>query len=120
MLRFFFVWFFDGSSEAVDYFFPQVSKSDVEAALKVLNFAIYHKELTEMEDREQERERELERKRKAEHDGHNNESAGLSRRSKTRSAHGDQTTTEEYATTTIFFTFLHVCWYHMIFKHDND
>uniref|UniRef100_A0A7C9AJ41 DNA replication licensing factor MCM3 n=1 Tax=Opuntia streptacantha TaxID=393608 RepID=A0A7C9AJ41_OPUST len=72
-----------------------VSKSDVEAALKVLNFAIYHKELTEMEDREQERERELERKRKAEHDGHNNESAGLSRRSKTRSAHGDETTTED-------------------------
>lgn len=44
----------------------QVSKSDVEAALKVLNFAIYHKELTEMEEREQERERELERKRRAE------------------------------------------------------
>ena len=46
----------------------QVSKSDVEAALKVLNFAIYHKELTEMEEREQERERELDRKRKADHD----------------------------------------------------
>ncbi|KAI4295415.1 hypothetical protein L6164_035463 [Bauhinia variegata] len=45
----------------------KVSKSDVEAALKVLNFAIYHKELTEMEEREQERERELERKRRAEH-----------------------------------------------------
>lgn len=45
----------------------QVSKSDVEAALKVLNFAIYHKELTEMEEREQERERELERKRSADH-----------------------------------------------------
>lgn len=41
----------------------QVLKSDVEAALKVLNFAIYHKELTEMEEREEERERELEKKR---------------------------------------------------------
>lgn len=38
----------------------------MEAALKVLNFAIYHKELTEMEEREQEREKELERKRRAE------------------------------------------------------
>ncbi|XP_041028866.1 DNA replication licensing factor MCM3 [Juglans microcarpa x Juglans regia] len=45
----------------------KVSKSDVEAALKVLNFAIYHKELAEMEEREQERERELERKRRADH-----------------------------------------------------
>ncbi|XP_047315273.1 DNA replication licensing factor MCM3 homolog 2 [Impatiens glandulifera] len=45
----------------------QVLKSDVEAALKILNFAIYHKELTEMEDREneREREREVEKKRKA-------------------------------------------------------
>ncbi|KAL6991429.1 DNA replication licensing factor MCM3 2 [Sarracenia purpurea var. burkii] len=49
----------------------QVFKSDVEVALKVLNFAIYHTELNEMEEREQEREREreLERKRKADHDG---------------------------------------------------
>lgn len=47
-------------------------KSDVEAALKVLNFAIYHKELTEMEEREQERENEAERQRKAGHDGGNN------------------------------------------------
>eukprot|EP01018_Ginkgo_biloba_P018817 Gb_01563 [translate_table: standard] len=43
----------------------QVLKVDVEAALKVLNFAIYHKELTEMEEREHEREREMERKRRA-------------------------------------------------------
>ncbi|XXG77306.1 hypothetical protein AAC387_Pa08g1482 [Persea americana] len=42
----------------------KVSKTDVEAALKVLNFAIYHKELTEMEEREQERER----TRQADHD----------------------------------------------------
>ncbi|KAF3451178.1 hypothetical protein FNV43_RR07270 [Rhamnella rubrinervis] len=34
----------------------KVEKPDVEAALKVLNFAIYHKELTDMEEREQERE----------------------------------------------------------------
>ncbi|XP_057420051.1 DNA replication licensing factor MCM3-like [Lotus japonicus] len=49
----------------------KVTKTDVDAALKVLNFAIYHKELTEMEDREQEREGELERKRRAdaENDG---------------------------------------------------
>ncbi|KAJ0017359.1 hypothetical protein Pint_10011 [Pistacia integerrima] len=45
----------------------KVSKSDVEAALKVLNFAIYHKELTEMEDREQERQRELDENQRAEH-----------------------------------------------------
>lgn len=41
----------------------------MDAALKILNFAIYHKELTEMdereEEREKEREREQERKRKA-------------------------------------------------------
>lgn len=47
----------------------QVSKIDVEAALKVLNFAIYHQELTEMNEREQAsdeaREREQGRKRKA-------------------------------------------------------
>jgi DNA replication licensing factor MCM3 len=49
----------------------QVSKSDVDAALKVLNFAIYHKELTEMEEREHEREKELERKRRADHPGGN-------------------------------------------------
>ncbi|KAJ4981873.1 hypothetical protein NE237_032710 [Protea cynaroides] len=47
----------------------KVTKVDVEAALKVLNFAIYHKELTEMEDREEERARELERKQKADHGG---------------------------------------------------
>ncbi|XAR59321.1 DNA helicase [Bertholletia excelsa] len=52
----------------------QVLKSDVEAALKVLNFAIYHKELTEMEEREQERE-ELERKRRADHDDGNSDRA---------------------------------------------
>lgn len=49
----------------------QVLKSDVEAALQVLNFAIYHQELTEMEERE--RERELERKRRAEDDAGDND-----------------------------------------------
>jgi len=62
------------------HFSFQVSKSDVEAALKVLNFAIYHKELTEMEDREQEREKELDRKRKADH----HENDGPDRGSKDR------------------------------------
>ncbi|XP_030439653.2 DNA replication licensing factor MCM3 homolog 3 [Syzygium oleosum] len=51
----------------------KVTNSDVEAALKVLNFAIYHKELTDMEEREQERERELGRKRQADrHAGQTN------------------------------------------------
>lgn len=45
-------------------------KSDVEAALQVLNFAIYHKELTDMEEREQ---RELEMKQKADHDAVNHD-----------------------------------------------
>ncbi|KAG8637428.1 hypothetical protein MANES_15G120100v8 [Manihot esculenta] len=54
----------------------EVTKSDVEAALKVLNFAIYHKELAEMEEREQERERELERKRRAEHRSSRNDGDG--------------------------------------------
>lgn len=40
-------------------------KSDVDAALKVLYFAIYHTELTEMEDRENEREKELGSKSKS-------------------------------------------------------
>ncbi|OMO49935.1 Mini-chromosome maintenance, DNA-dependent ATPase [Corchorus olitorius] len=43
----------------------KVTKIDVDAALKILNFAIYHKELTEMEDREQERQTEEARKRRA-------------------------------------------------------
>ncbi|VFR03052.1 unnamed protein product [Cuscuta campestris] len=55
----------------------QVLKSDVEVALQVLNFAIYHQELTEMEEREKEREIEMERKRRAErNDGDNNNETG--------------------------------------------
>jgi DNA replication licensing factor MCM3 len=46
-----------------------VLKSDVEAALQVLNFAIYHKELTEMEEREQ---RELDLKQQDDHDAGTN------------------------------------------------
>ncbi|PIA41539.1 hypothetical protein AQUCO_02200162v1 [Aquilegia coerulea] len=61
----------------------KVTKIDVEAALKVLNFAIYHKELAEMEEREQEREKELERKRQADHSSGND-----------RNDHGATSTTE--------------------------
>lgn len=48
----------------------KVLKADVEAALQVLNFAIYHKELTDMEEREQ---REQEMKQKADNDTDQNE-----------------------------------------------
>ncbi|KAE8722959.1 DNA replication licensing factor MCM3 [Hibiscus syriacus] len=47
----------------------KVTKDDVDAALKVLNFAIYHKELTEMDDREQEQQREEARKHRADRQG---------------------------------------------------
>ncbi|XVF23374.1 hypothetical protein REPUB_Repub13aG0032800 [Reevesia pubescens] len=43
----------------------KVTKKDVEAALKILNFAIYHKELTEMDEHEQERQKEEARKHRA-------------------------------------------------------
>ncbi|MCL7030182.1 hypothetical protein MKW94_000113 [Papaver nudicaule] len=43
----------------------EVIKDDVDAALKVLNFAIYHKELAEMEERELVREKEFAKKQKA-------------------------------------------------------
>ena len=64
-------------------------KSDVEAALKVLNFAIYHQELTDMEEREQQQEKEQERKRRADGDGNEN-----GNRRKGRSDAGDATNTE--------------------------
>ncbi|KAK0578603.1 hypothetical protein LWI29_013101 [Acer saccharum] len=44
----------------------KVSKSDVEAAVKVLNLTIFHKELNEMEEREQEKLIESERNRRVE------------------------------------------------------
>ncbi|CAI9760112.1 unnamed protein product [Fraxinus pennsylvanica] len=50
----------------------QVLKSDVEAALQVLNFAIYHQELNDMEEREQERQRDMEREREIDHDATDN------------------------------------------------
>ncbi|KAL2930817.1 DNA replication licensing factor MCM3-like protein 1 [Bienertia sinuspersici] len=74
-----------------------VLKSDVEAALKVLNFAIYHKELTDMDEREEERAREFERNRKADHDGTNNDRVQRNRRN-SRSGPGDEATTEGDAT----------------------
>jgi hypothetical protein len=52
----------------------QVTKGDVNAALSVMNFAIYHKELTDMDEREAEREKEAERKRAAERDARDDES----------------------------------------------
>ncbi|PKI74339.1 hypothetical protein CRG98_005219 [Punica granatum] len=55
-----------------------VTKSDVEAALRVLNFAIYHKELTDMEEREQEKQREMERKGQADRRSDGNDGAGRS------------------------------------------
>lgn len=61
----------------------QVTKVDVDAALKVLNFAIYHKELAEMEEREHEREKELQKKQKADRAAGNN-----------RAARGDAASTE--------------------------
>jgi len=50
----------------------QVTKADVDAALGVMNFAIYHKELTDMDEREAERGRkqEAQKKRMAENDDH--------------------------------------------------
>lgn len=42
----------------------QVTKADVDAALGVMNFAIYHKELTDMDEREAERGREQESQKK--------------------------------------------------------
>ncbi|KAL9232259.1 hypothetical protein vseg_007387 [Gypsophila vaccaria] len=74
-----------------------VSKSDVDAALTVLNFAIYHKELTDMDEREQEREKENERKRKAENDGDNSERARRPRRNNNSTA-GEGTATEDGTT----------------------
>ena len=53
----------------------QVTKADVDAALGVMNFAIYHKELTDMDEREAERgrEQEAQKKRMAENSNVDNE-----------------------------------------------
>jgi len=54
-------------------------KADVEAALGVMNFAIYHKELTDMDEREAERGREQEAQKKhmAENDDHDNDTVEI-------------------------------------------
>ncbi|PQQ04479.1 DNA replication licensing factor MCM3 [Prunus yedoensis var. nudiflora] len=65
----------------------KVSKSDVDAALQVLNFAIYHKELTDMEEREQERERELERNGRAAHRTSGNDGSGNGTANEERADH---------------------------------
>lgn len=59
------------------FFFFQILKSDVDAALKVLNFAIYHQELTDMEDR-----RQHEESQKADNDGDNNNNGSVRRKRK--------------------------------------
>lgn len=74
-----------------------VLKSDVEAALKVMNFAIYHKELTDMDEREEARERESERKRQADHDANDNEQVPRNRR-RARSGQAEEAATEGEAT----------------------
>nr|GEZ13293.1 DNA replication licensing factor MCM3 [Tanacetum cinerariifolium] len=70
----------------------QVLKSHVESALKVLNFAIYHQELTDMEERENQQENEQERKRRADGDGNDQ-----GNRRKGKPDAGDATNTEDAA-----------------------
>lgn len=67
-------------------------KSDVEAALQVLNFAIYHQELSEMEEREQERMREMERDGTMETEAGNNDGPRRTGRNKTKNASSTATT----------------------------
>nr|GEY16540.1 DNA replication licensing factor MCM3 [Tanacetum cinerariifolium] len=69
-----------------------VLKSHVESALKVLNFAIYHQELTDMEERENQQEKEQERKRRADGDGNDQ-----GNRRKGKPDAGDATNTEDAA-----------------------
>ncbi|KAH6765243.1 Minichromosome maintenance family protein [Perilla frutescens var. frutescens] len=70
----------------------EVLRSDVEAALKVLNFAIYHQELNEMEEREDERLREKERESRADTEAGDNDGARKSGRNKTNNAGSTATT----------------------------
>ncbi|PHU12804.1 hypothetical protein BC332_19734 [Capsicum chinense] len=53
----------------------QVLKSSVEAALQVLHVAIYHQELTEMEEYEQEKEKKLGKNCSTDHDARINASS---------------------------------------------
>ncbi|TXG48148.1 hypothetical protein EZV62_027442 [Acer yangbiense] len=76
----------------------KVSKSDVEAAVKVLNFAIYHKELNEMEEREQEKLIESERNRRVEqHTGRVEHDTTDNERSTADAMEVDESPAGEYA-----------------------
>lgn len=71
----------------------QVLRSDVEAALRVLNFAIYHQELSEMEEREEVRMREMERESRMDTEtGNNNGGGRRSGRNKTTNPDSTATT----------------------------
>ena len=71
----------------------QVLKSDAEAALQVLNFAIYHQELSDMEARENERLREMERDSTMDTEAVDNDGARRTGRKKSNNA-GSTATTE--------------------------
>ena len=68
-------------------------KSDAEAAIQVLNFAIYHQELSDMEARENESLREMERYSTMNTEGGNNDGARRTGRKKAKNA-GSIATTE--------------------------
>lgn len=70
----------------------QVLRSDVEAALRVLNFAIYHQELSEMEEREEVRMREMERESRMDTETGNNDGGRRSGRNKTNNPDSTATT----------------------------
>ncbi|KAL1567464.1 DNA replication licensing factor MCM3 2 [Salvia divinorum] len=72
----------------------QVLKSDAEAAIQVLNFAIYHQELSDMEARENERLREMERDNTMNTEGGNNDGARRTGRKKASNA-GSTATTDD-------------------------
>ncbi|KAG6423745.1 hypothetical protein SASPL_114148 [Salvia splendens] len=72
----------------------QVLKSDAEAALQVLNFAIYHQELSDMEARENERLREMERDSAMDTEAVNNDGARRTGRKKSNNA-GSTATTDD-------------------------
>lgn len=70
----------------------QVLRSDVEAALRVLNFAIYHQELSEMEEREEVRMREMERESRMDTGTGNNDGGGR-RSGRNKTTNPDSTAT---------------------------
>lgn len=73
----------------------QVLRSDVEAALRVLNFAIYHQELSEMEEREEVRMREMERESRMDTETGNNDGGGR-RSGRNKTTNPDSTATTGY------------------------